>query len=96
MWPDQPCGGDSGPKTPPFKVSRKWVGLRRSTDCDRGSRCEGFDMRGRYQVESMENGDQVLRINGLVTWKDDVRKKSDSMGVIVAMDTNDGGSEWAA
>lgn len=80
----------------PFKKSRKWVGLRRSRDCDERSKCEGFDFRGRYQVETTQTGEAFLRINGLVTWEGEKRDRDLGFGIIIAMKTNDGGSEWAA
>lgn len=84
MWPDEPCNSGQieevlpeveEPAATAFTVSRKWVGLRRSTDCDVGSKCEGYDLRGRYQVDVKANGDSVLRISGLLTWQGDGRKK---------------------
>jgi len=94
MWPDKPCTSlttkPEEKKIEAFTVSRKWVGLRRSTDCDRDSKCEGFDLRGTYQVDVNENGESVLRVSGLLTWEGGARSKDTNLGIFVSFSTNSG------
>lgn len=76
--------------------ARKWVGLRRSTDCKDGTKCEGFDMRGTYQMGINNQGEQVLRLNGKLSWLGQKRDKDQFIGLVMGMATNNAESEWAS
>lgn len=79
------------------KDAFRWIGLRSSSDCDEGTKCAGYSMNGRYRVARNSAGERVLQLNGIVTWRSGERRNRDlSFGIITAMTTNNGQSEWAA
>ena len=54
-------------------------------------------MNGRYRISKNYNGEDVLQITGIVKLPPGEKRNRDlSFGVITAMSTNNGKSEWAA
>lgn len=58
--PDEPKPAVKKPRRNNKKDAFRWIGLRSSSECDVGSKCEGYSMNGRYRISRNDNGNRVL------------------------------------
>lgn len=64
--------------------------------CPEGSKCAGFSAKGNYGIKTDANGDSKLVLDGELTWAEGARNMDKGFGVMFAISTSTGRSEWSA